>query len=146
MVFPFLWQVLTAFKTFGESISVPPTILPKTWDFGNFNAAAHAIPFGDMLLNSMLIAAGRTIGQLVLCSLAGYAFARLRFPGRNAIFIAFLAVLMVPSQLFLIPQYQIMQSLGWLNSLQALIVPGIFSAFGTFLMRQFFMTLPRELE
>jgi multiple sugar transport system permease protein len=146
MVFPFGWQVLTAFKTFGESIRVPPTIIPHTWDFSNFTAAVHAIPFGEMLLNSVLLTAGRTIGQLVLCSLAGYAFARLRFPGRNAIFVAFLAMLMVPSQLFLIPQYQIMQSLGWLNSLQALIIPGMFSAFGTFLMRQFFMGLPAELE
>src|SRR6185312_168412 len=80
------------------------------------------------------------------CSMTTYAFARLRFPGRNLIFGGFLSVLMVPPQLFIIPQYQIMSDLGWLNSLQALIVPGLFSAFGVFLLRQFFLGLPPELE
>ncbi|WP_246083588.1 extracellular solute-binding protein [Nonomuraea diastatica] len=85
-------------------------------------------------------------GQVLFCSMAAYAFARLRFPGRNVLFGVFLSVLMVPPQLFVIPQYQIMSSLGWLNSLQAIIVPGLFSAFGVFLLRQFFLGLPRELE
>jgi multiple sugar transport system permease protein len=86
------------------------------------------------------------VGQVLLCSLAAYAFARIEFPFRNLLFGLFLSVLMVPTQLFLIPQYLIMQQLGWLNSLQALIVPGLFSAFGTFLLRQFFNGLPRELD
>lgn len=88
----------------------------------------------------------RTAGQVFLCSAAGYAFARVRFPGRGVLFGLFLSVLMVPYQIFILPQYEIMQHLGLLNSLPALFLPGIFSAFGTFLMRQFFMQLPVELE
>jgi multiple sugar transport system permease protein len=146
MVGPFLWEVLTSVKTMGESTRVPPTLLPEELQWQNFGAVFEQLPFGNMFINTVLMTAGRTLGQLVFCSLAAYAFARMEFPGRNAIFIAFLAVLMVPPQLFLIPQYQIMATLGWLNTLQALILPGMFSAFGTFLLRQFFLTLPREME
>jgi multiple sugar transport system permease protein len=88
----------------------------------------------------------RTAGQVLFCACSGYAFARLEFPGKNIIFVAFLSVLMIPSQLFLLSQYQIIQNLGLLNTVAALALPGIFSAFGTFLMRQFFMQLPMELE
>ncbi|WP_309111221.1 carbohydrate ABC transporter permease [Saccharothrix sp.] len=146
MVAPLVWEFLTSVKSFGESVRVPPTILPGTWDWSNYTKVFHSIPFGEQLLNTVLMTAGRTAGQLLLCSMAAYAFARLAFPGRDVIFMLFLSVLMVPSQLFLIPQYQIMQELGWLNSLQALIVPGVFSAFGTFLLRQFFLSLPKDLE
>ncbi|MFI9815122.1 carbohydrate ABC transporter permease [Saccharothrix variisporea] len=146
MVAPLVWEFLTSVKSFGESVRVPPTILPEAWDWSNYTKVFHSIPFGQQLLNTVLMTAGRTVGQLLLCSMAAYAFARLAFPGRDLIFMLFLSVLMVPSQLFLIPQYQIMQELGWLNSLQALIVPGVFSAFGTFLLRQFFLSLPKDLE
>ena len=146
MVGPFLWEVLTSVKTMGESTQVPPTLLPETWQWQNYAAVFEQLPFGNMFLNTVLMTIGRTLGQLVFCSMAAYAFARLEFPGRNVIFVAFLAVLMVPPQLFLIPQYQIMANLGWLNTMQALILPGMFSAFGTFLLRQFFLTLPREME
>jgi multiple sugar transport system permease protein len=146
MVAPLLWEFLTSVKSFGESVRVPPTILPEAWDWSNYTKVFDSIPFGQQLLNTVLMTAGRTAGQLLLCSMAAYAFARLAFPGRDLIFMLFLSVLMVPSQLFLIPQYQIMQELGWLNSLQALIVPGVFSAFGTFLLRQFFLSLPKDLE
>jgi multiple sugar transport system permease protein len=146
MVFPFLWQTLTAFKTFQDSVQVPPVILPDPWVFTNFVEVFDSMPFGQMFLNSVVLTIGRTVGQVVLCTMAGYAFARIPFKGRNVVFVVFLSVLMVPSQLYLLPQYEIIQSLGWLNTLQALIVPGIFSAFGTFLMRQFFMSMPSELE
>lgn len=145
-VFPLLWQVLTSFKSFGESTRVPPTILPEHWHWSNYATVFESIPFTDQLLNTVLMTLLRTAAQLLLCSMAAYAFARIDFPGRGALFLGFLAVLMVPGQLFLLPQYQIMQDLGWLNSLQALVVPGMFSAFGTFLLRQFFMGLPTELE
>lgn len=146
MVFPFIWQTLTAFKTFQDSVQVPPVILPDPWVFTNFAEVFDSMPFGQMFLNSVVLTIGRTVGQVVLCTMAGYAFARIPFRGRNVVFVVFLSVLMVPSQLYLLPQYEIIQSLGWLNTLQALIVPGIFSAFGTFLMRQFFMSMPSELE
>lgn len=146
MVFPFVWQTLTAFKTYDASVQVPPTIFPDPWVFSNFAEVFDAMPFAQMFLNSVWITIGRTVGQVVLCTMAGYAFARIPFRGRNALFVLFLSVLMVPSQLYLLPQYEIIQALGWLNTLQAIIVPGIFSAFGTFLMRQFFMSMPAELE
>ena len=146
MVFPFIWQLLTSFKTLADSVQVPPSALPDPWVFSNYGKVFDSMPFGQMFVNSVLLTVGRTVGQVVLCTMAGYAFARIPFRGRNALFVLFLSVLMVPSQLYLLPQYEIIQSLGWLNSLQALIVPGIFSAFGTFLMRQFFMSLPAELE
>jgi multiple sugar transport system permease protein len=146
MVGPFLWEVLTSFKTLGESIHVPPVVLPASLDWTNYYDVFRTIPFASMFLNSTLMTIGRTAGQVFFCSLGGYAFARLRFPGRNLIFAMFLAVMMVPSQMFLLPQYEIMQRLHLLNSLPALFLPGMFSAFGTFLMRQFFIQLPNELE
>jgi len=146
MVFPFLWQTLTAFKTFQASVQVPPVIIPDPWVWTSFTKVFDSMPFGQMFLNSVLLTIGRTVGQVALCTMAGYGFARIPFRGRNFVFVLFLSVLMVPSQLYLLPQYEIIQSLGWLNSLQALIVPGVFSAFGTFLMRQFFMSMPAELE
>jgi multiple sugar transport system permease protein len=146
MVGPFVWEVLTSVKSLAESTQVPPTLLPETWRWDNYSQVFDRLPFAAMFGNTILMTIGRTLGQLVFCSLAAYAFARMEFPGRNLIFIGFLAVLMVPPQLFLIPQYQIMAGLGWLNTLQALILPGMFSAFGTFLLRQFFLTLPREVE
>ncbi len=146
MVGPFVWEVLTAFKTFAESIQVPPVLIPAQFNFDNFEKVFISLPFGHLFGNTVIMTIARTAGQVIFCSLAGYAFARLRFPGRNLIFMLFLAVMMVPGQMFLIPQYQLMQNWGLLNSIPALFLPGMFSAFGTFLMRQFFMQLPPELE
>lgn len=146
MIGPFLWEVLTAFKTFGESIQVPPVMIPAHFNLDNFREVFQSLPFTSLFINTVLMTAARTAGQVFFCSLAGYAFARLNFPGRNFIFMLFLAVMMVPGQMFLIPQYQLMQSWGLLNTIPALFLPGMFSAFGTFLMRQFFMQLPKELE
>jgi len=145
MVAPFVWQVITSLKSLSSATSVPPSLLPEgRWD--NYSKVFDVLPFGHQFLNTVLMAGLRTIGQVLFCSMAAYAFARLRFPGRNVLFGILLSVLMVPPQLFIIPQYQIMSSLGWLNSLQALVVPGLFSAFGVFLLRQFFLGLPKELE
>jgi multiple sugar transport system permease protein len=145
MVAPFIWQIITSLKSLSSATSVPPSVLPEgRWD--NYSKVFQVLPFGHQFLNTVLMAGLRTIGQVLFCSMAAYAFARLRFPGRNVLFGILLSVLMVPPQLFIIPQYQIMSSLGWLNSLQALVVPGLFSAFGVFLLRQFFLGLPKELE
>ncbi|MGV9775009.1 carbohydrate ABC transporter permease [Streptosporangium sp. NPDC003464] len=145
MVAPFFWQVLTSLKSFTESTRTPPTWIPS-WQWSNFAKVVEDTPFLQQFVNTVVMTTGRTLAQLLFCSMAAYAFARLRFPGRDAIFIVLLSVLMVPSQLFLIPQYQIVQELGWLNSLPGLIVPGMFSAFGTFMLRQFFLNLPGEVE
>ena len=146
MVLPFIWMILTSLKTYAESIHVPPVIIPEEFQWGNYKEVFGLLPFFKFTFNTVLITVIRTIGQLFLCSLAAYAFARIDFPGKNFLFLLALTVLMVPGQVFLLPQYMIMVKLGWLNSLQAVIVPGLFSAFGTFLLRQFFMGLPKELE
>lgn len=145
-VVPFLWMLLTSLKTLGESTHVPLVIIPAIPQWGNFSEVLATLPFFQFYINTLLMAAGRTLGQLLFCSLAAYAFARIEFPGRDALFVIALSALMIPTYLLLLPQYLIMKDLGWLNSLQALIVPGLFSAFGTFLLRQFFLTIPKELD
>jgi multiple sugar transport system permease protein len=146
MVGPFLWQLSTSLQTFGESVSVPPTFLPHSPQWSNVTTVFSALPFGHQLLNTTVMTIARTVGQVLFSSLAGFAFARMQFRGRGVLFGVFLSVTMVPYQVFLLPQYQIMQKLGLLNTLVALFLPGMFSAFGTFLMRQFFMQLPVEIE
>lgn len=146
MLFPFIWMILTSLKTYAESIQVPPVMIPEDFQWKNYQEVFTLLPFFKFMMNTLIITVLRTAGQLFLCSLAAYAFARIVFPGRNLLFVLALSVLMVPGQVFLLPQYMIMVKLGWLNTLQAVVVPGIFSAFGTFLLRQFFMGLPKELE
>jgi multiple sugar transport system permease protein len=147
MIAPLIIQITASLKTYHEAIRVPPTFLPASPQWHNYSDVSSAnFPVWRQLFNTAIAAAARVAGQLLFCSMAAFAFARLRFPGRGLLFAAFLSVLMVPSQLFLIPQYQIMQSLGWLDTIQALFVPGMFSAFGVFLLRQFFMTLPTDLD
>lgn len=146
MIGPFIWEALTTVKTLGESIAVPPNIVPSHLHWSNYSTVFTSIPFGTQFANTVIVAVSRTLGQVFICSLAAFAFAKLTFPLKLTLFTVFLGVLMVPYQLFIIPQYRIMVDLGWLNTLQALIVPGLFSAFGTFLLRQFFLTLPKELD
>ncbi|CDQ38439.1 MULTISPECIES: carbohydrate ABC transporter permease [Virgibacillus] len=146
MVGPFLWMVLTSLKTVGEAAQIPPKIFPEVFQWSNYKEVFSSFPFAEFYWNTFFTTVIKTIGQLFLCSLAAYAFARIKFPGRNFFFILYLSVLMIPPQAFLIPQYQIIANLELLNTLTALILPGLFSAFGTFLLRQFFMTMPDELE
>jgi multiple sugar transport system permease protein len=146
MVGPFLWQLSTSFQTFGESVSVPPTFIPHSLQWQNIVTVFHGQPFARQLLNTTLMTIARTAGQVLFSSMAGFAFARMHFKGRNVLFVVFLSVTMVPYQVFLLPQYEIIQGLGLLNTITALFLPGMFSAFGTFLMRQFFLQLPDEIE
>ena len=146
MIIPFLWMILTSFKAFVEAMQVPPTILPKEWQFANYLKVFEKVDFLRYYKNTIIVAVTRTAFQLFLSSLSAYAFARLKFPGKNIIFIILLSVLMVPLQVIIIPNYAIMAKLGWIDTLYALIVPGTFSAFGVFLLRQFFMGLPSELD
>lgn len=145
-VAPFAWELLTSFKTLAESTQVPPRLLPHAWGWSNYRAVFTTTPFRTQLINTLVMAAARTVGQLVVCSLAAFVFARLDFRFKKTIFAIIMSLTMVPTQLFLVPQYQIMVRLGWTNTLQALIVPGMFSALGIFLLRQFFLVLPRELD
>lgn len=143
---PFVWMILTSLKTQAESICIPLKIFPKKPLFSNYAAVFTKIPFAKMYLNTAVTATVIVVVQLILCSMAAYAFGRIKFPGRNIIFGTLLAVLMVPSSFFILPQYLMIQKMGLLNTIPALFIPGLFSAFGTFLMRQFFMALPNELE
>src|SRR4051794_11021186 len=120
MVGPFLWQLSTSLQTFGESVSVPPTFVPHSPQWSNVTTVFEGLPFGRQLLNTTGMTIARTVGQVLFSSLAGFAFARMRFRGSGVLFAIFLSVTMVPYQVFLLPQYQIMQKLGLLNSLVAL--------------------------
>ena len=146
MVFPFVWQVLMSLSTNAEIQAVPPQFLPASPQWGNYAEVLARIPFLSQFWTSFLITALRTGAQLILCSMAGYAFARMQFKGRNVLFGLLLAILMIPSQAFLITQYQIIKGLNLLETPWGIVLPGMFSAFGTFLMRQAFMSLPKELE
>lgn len=146
MVFPFVWQVLMSLSTNAEIQAVPPQFLPASPQWGNYAEVLARIPFLSQFWTSFLITALRTGAQLILCSMAGYAFARMQFKGRNVLFGLLLAILMIPSQAFLITQYQIIKGLNLLETPWGIVLPGLFSAFGTFLMRQAFMSLPKELE
>ncbi len=146
MAMPFLWMFATSLRPIGESYKLPPAWLPTEWHWENYAAVFKSeVPFLTFAFNSIKVTAAITLGQLLTCSMAGYAFARLRFPGRNLLFIIVLAALMVPGQVTIIPVFIIMRSLGLLDSHLALILPGLTSAFGVFLMRQFFLTVPQDL-
>ncbi len=147
MVFPFLWMMLTAFKTLPQLLQDPLSFWPSPWTFDNFVDAWNAAPFAQAYLNSIYIAVLAVVGTLVTASMAGYAFARIRFRGSKVLFIVFLATQMIPKQVTLIPFYLLMSNLGWVDSHLALIVPAIMvNPFAVFLMRQFVLSLPRELE
>ena len=146
VVFPFLWMILTSFKTNGEALQIPPTIIPTAWVTDAYSEIVTAIPFATVYMNTIISAVVTTAVQVAFYAMAAYAFARIEFPFKTIIFLIILSVLMVPGQIFLIPQYLIVQKLGLLDTLPALMLPNLFSAFGTFLLRQFFMSLPKELE
>jgi len=145
-VAPFLWMLLASFKDLGEILQYPPTWIPQRIILDNFVNAFQAAPFGRFYFNSLFVASAVTLGQLFTCSLAAYAFARLHFPGRDVLFYIFLGTMMVPGQVTMIPGFMVLHWLGWIDTYAALIVPGLASAFGTFLLRQFFLTIPRDLE
>src|SRR5690606_34040162 len=143
---PFVWMILTSFKDLGEIFVYPPKWLPERLKFENYVNAFEAAPFGRYYLNSLFVASVVTIGQLITCSMAAFAFARLQFRGRNDLFFIFLGTMMIPYNVTMIPSFMVLYWLGWIDSFKALIVPGLASAFGVFLLRQFFMTIPKELE
>lgn len=146
MVFPFVWSVLTSFKSLSESLKVPPAIFPEGWNVMNYRDVWSALPFGSFFANTALMIVFRILFSTILSALAAYAFARMEFPFKNLLFVLVLMPMMVPSQIFILPQYLIVSDLGWQNTIKALVIPGMASTFGIFLLRQFFMGIPRELE
>jgi multiple sugar transport system permease protein len=145
-MFPFFWMLSNALRADREVFSIPPRLLPSSVQWHNFVEAWLYLPFGQFFLNSAIVAVSVTAIVLVVSSLAAYAFARLRFMFRGSLFVLYLATLMVPQAVIVIPLFLMMGALGWTDSYQALIVPVAFGSFGTFLLRQTFMNIPKELE
>jgi multiple sugar transport system permease protein len=143
---PFVWMVVNSLKDIRGIYQYPPSFIPTSLEFGNYVEAWNAAPFGTFFMNSVIVSVAVVIGQLLTASLAGYSFARLRYPGRDAIFLLYISLLMVPFTVLLIPLFVQMRTFGWVNSLLPVIVPFLFTPWGTFMMRQFMVTLPRELE
>lgn len=146
MMFPFIWMVSTSFQSAGALLVPPPQLIPSPIETGNYAEVATAFPLGRFLLNSVGVAAVSTVLQVLTSSMAAYAFARLTFRGRDALFLLYIATLMVPLQVTILPLFVEMKYLGQVDSYAGLILPSIASAFGTFLLRQAFLSLPRELE
>ena len=145
MIFPFVWMILTSFKTQAESMKIPPVIFPAQWMLSNFSDAIDSLPFVNMYANTILMIVFRVIFAVLFSSMAGYAFAKLRFRGKNILFGIVLMQMMLPSQIFIIPQYQMVAKLGIANSIAALVFPGLVSAFGTFFLRQAYLGIPNEV-
>ncbi len=148
-IFPFWWMATSSLKTYKEIFAYPPTLLPGSWHFENFITAFTYQPFARQYLNSLYISLVVTAGVLVISSLSGYAFARINFKGRNFLFVLLLSSLMMPPEVTIIPNYLIMNKLGWTNTHIPLIIIPILGAggvFATFMMRQFFISLPKDME
>ena len=145
MIFPFVWMILTAFKTQAEAMAIPPQILPSNWNFDNFVTALESLPFINLYVNTGLLILFRVLCAVIFSSMAGYAFAKLEFPCKNLLFGIVLVQMMLPSQIFITPQYLMLAHLGLTNSIFALVFPGLVSAFGTFFLRQTYLGIPNEI-
>lgn len=146
MLTPLVWMLVTSIETVPETRRFPPVIIPSGIHWQNYQTALTEAPMARWFMNTMIVTVVSVIGNLVFCSLAGYAFARLRFAGKNIAFFLILATLMIPFQVVMIPTFLIIRSAGLIDTLGALILPNLASGFGIFMMRQFFRTLPVELE
>lgn len=145
-VFPFLWMGITSFKSFQETIKLPLAFFPAKWMVQNYVSVFNRFPilnwYGVTFLEMLMVIPG----QIFIASLAAYAFARVRFPGREAIFIICLSIMMIPEQIFIVPRYNIIVKLGLMNTMAALVLPKLAAVFSTFMLRQFFMSLPYEMD
>lgn len=145
MIFPFVWMLLTCFKTQAESMAIPPQILPSHWDLANFTTALASLPFLNLYVNTGLLIFFRVVCAVIFSSMAGYAFAKLEFPCKNLLFGIVLVQMMLPSQIFITPQYLMLARVGMTNTIFALVFPGLVSAFGTFFLRQTYLGIPNEI-
>jgi len=145
MVFPFVWMILTSSKTVPESMQIPPTILPAQIMLDNFKDAIASLPFDRLYINTALMVFFRVICAIFFSSMAGYAFAKLKFRGKNLLFMVVLIQMSLPSQIFIIPQYQMVAKMGMANTIFALVFPGLVSAFGVFFLRQTYLSIPDEV-
>ncbi|MCG2769887.1 MAG: carbohydrate ABC transporter permease [Anaerolineae bacterium] len=147
ILIPFVWTVSTSLKTVPQALTYPPVWIPKPVVWSNYVEALTAMPFHIFYRNSLVITSLSILGQLLSCSLVAFGFARLRFPGRDWLFLVVLSTMMVPFQVLIIPRFVLFKYMGWLNTLKPLIVPSFFGgAFTIFLLRQYFMSIPLELD
>lgn len=146
MLIPFLWMFCISFMTDQQIFNYPPTAIPKPFVLTNYTSVFNALPLKRYFLNSLIVATLTTIGQVLISAMAGYAFGRLNFKHKEPLFILILITMMVPPQVNIIPLFFIMRELNWIDTYQALIVPGLFGGFGVFMMRQWFKSLPKDLE
>ncbi len=146
MILPFIWMLSTSLKSLGEVFTFPPTFLGEEINWGNYLKVADRFPFGLFFINSLKISFVVVVVQVLTSAMAGFAFARLKFPFRDSLFALYLATLIVPYHVTLVPTFVIMRHFNWIDTHYSLIIPSLVSAFGTFLMRQFFLTIPKELE
>jgi multiple sugar transport system permease protein len=143
---PFAWSISTSLKPMQDLFRVTPNLIPSEVRWQNYGDVLNTVPFLRFYANTIIVTVARVVGQVFLASLAAFAFSRLRFPGRDVLFFTLLAGLMVPDQVLIIPKYALMRQWGWLDSYQGLIVPLLFSAFGTFLLRQYFLSIPADYQ
>jgi len=146
MLLPFLWMLSTSLMNDLEVYQFPPKFIPSVVRWSNYVEAMSLQPFGRYFLNSLIVAGVSVLGQLTFCSMAAYAFARLRFPARDKIFALYLSTMMIPAIVTIIPAFLIITTFGWVNTYWALFTPTLSSVWGIFLLRQFFLTIPKELE
>ena len=145
MIAPFLWMVMTSFMTDGQIFSYPPKFLPKPFIVENYQNTFHQLPVARYFYNSFIVSFLTTIGQILFASMAGFAFAKLNFKYKEPLFIIILATMMIPPQVNIIPLFYVIKELRWIDTFQALIIPGLFGGFGIFLMRQWFKSVPDAL-
>jgi multiple sugar transport system permease protein len=146
MVVPFIWMFSTSLKQPGTEFSYPPQLIPTDPDWSNYERLFTLVPFGRYFMNTLFVTTAIVLGQLLICSLAAYGFSRLKFMGRDVLFVLYLATMMIPFQVTLIPSFLMVFRFGWVNTYQGLIIPGISSAFGIFLLRQAFLGVPRDYQ
>lgn len=145
MIFPFVWMILTSLKTRPESLMIPPTFFPSELRWDNYKEVLRTLPFVNLYANTLLLIFFRVICATAFSSMAGFAFAKLEFPFKKICFFIVLTQLMLPNQIFIIPQYLILSDMKMLNTIFALVFPGLVSAFGAFFLRQFYLSLPNDL-
>lgn len=145
-IFPFLWMVGTALKSPQEIFAYPPTLWPQELHWENFRTVFDRVPFLRFYVNSVIVTLVITFWQVFTAVLAGYAFARLQFPFKKEIFAGYLATLIIPNEVTMLPLFLLVSRFGWIDTYQGLTAPFLASAFAVFFLRQFFMTIPRELE
>lgn len=144
-LWPFFQMVSASFMSYEEAISTPPTLFAKSPSLDSYKSVFDTLPFLKLYINSIITTVLRVLGTLVTCTTAGYAFAKLNFKYKKIIFAVIMGIMMVPGQMFSLPQYLTMSSFNWLNSLKAIIIPNLFTAYGIFMMKQFYSAVPNEL-